>query len=419
MDHTAIFGPLAAAGYAVSLRSFSALDRYLGLSSLPFVLAETNAGVAVLARHLEGLRFPGADIADAAADSGDQTWYFRCVDPDDAEQYRPSFDLLSLAQNWSIRRFQDPQNVYPLIRKLRDRGKRPIPYSGNRETPPPEQPWWAGVNAAAGRYEALMDAAVILARYVDREDDGQDLLPRPAELLRFLDALAPGLPPKPEAQRFLLGSLLVSARPDRGLELLKAAGFIREFWPELARLDGVDHSKEFHPEGNVWTHTLETFRYRKPTGHNRGAYDFRLSLGLLLHDSGKPLSASSGSNRFDGHAELGARVARKFLTRLGYEAPLIEDICYLARNHMLPAALPRLLRLRLAKTQEILESPLFPTLLELYRCDESSSFKGLDGYYESSAAYQMYLRNRRNPYRFADGTKIGRQHARGGSHGGG
>jgi poly(A) polymerase len=53
-------------------------------------------------------------------------------------------------------------------------------------------------------------------------------------------------------------------------------------------------------------------------------------------------------------------------------------------------------------------SPLFPVLLELYRCDESSSFKGLDGYYESSAVYQSYLRNRRNPYRSADGKKLNR-----------
>jgi poly(A) polymerase len=417
MDHTAIFGPLAAEGYAVSLRSFSALDCYLGLSPLPFALAETNAGVATLARHLEGLRFPGADIADGAVEAGEQSWYFRCVDPDDSEHFLPSFGLLSFAQNWNSKRFQDPQNVYPLVRQFRNRGKKTIRHSNARETPAtlPDQPWWTGLNAGADRCRALMDAALILARYVEGEDAvlGQDPSPGPGELLRLLDQLPPGSPPKPEAQRLLLGSLLVSARPDRGLELLKAAGFIREHWPELALLDGVDHSKEFHPEGNVWAHTLETFRYRKSLSHNRGAYDFRLSLGLLLHDSGKPLAANSGGNRFDGHAELGARVARKFLERLGYAPALIADIRYLVRNHMLPAALPRL---PLAKTREILESPLFPTLLELYRCDESSSFKGLEGYYESSAAYQSYLRNRRNPYRFADGRKMERQHIRGGSH---
>jgi poly(A) polymerase len=47
--------------------------------------------------------------------------------------------------------------------------------------------------------------------------------------------------------------------------------------------------------------------------------------------------------------------------------------------------------------------------MELYRCDESSSFKGLDGYYESSAAYQAYLKHRRNPYRTAEGRKISRR----------
>jgi poly(A) polymerase len=73
---------------------------------------------------------------------------------------------------------------------------------------------------------------------------------------------------------------------------------------------------------------------------------------------------------------------------------------------MLPAAMPRL---PLIRTQEAMESPLFPTLMELYRCDESSSFKGLDGYYESSRAYQSYLKHRRNPYRNADGKKMGRR----------
>jgi poly(A) polymerase len=245
-----------------------------------------------------------------------------------------------------------------------------------------------------------MDGALILARYETEHTPPRN------EILRFLDTLPEGFPSKPEAQRLLLTGLLVSARPDRGLELLKAAGFISRFWPELGALDDVDHSKEYHPEGNVWKHTLETFRYRKSAVHNQAAYDLRLSLGLLLHDVGKPLAASSGSRRFDGHAELGARVGRKFLERLEFEPGLINDVYYLVKNHMLPAALPRL---PLVRTRETLESELFPTLLELYRCDESSSFKGLDGYYESSAAYQAYLRNRRNPYRSADGKKIGKR----------
>ncbi|AEF83626.1 putative RNA nucleotidyltransferase [Treponema primitia ZAS-2] len=428
MDHSAIFGPLVSAGHSVSLCGFSALDCYMGFTPLPFTRVDTNADIPALARLLEGLRFPGTDIADGAVDAGEHSYYFRCIDPEDffhnSNPSSPSYTLLSFYQNWNTKRFRDPLDMYPLIRALRFTGDpRKIP--GSKKDPLRLDPgnqkefalptseylsWQSGLNPRADHFQALMDAALILARYDEPGDSiiGRNTQPL-KEILRSLDTLSPGLPPKSEAQRLLLMGILVSPNPGRGLELLKAAGFIREFWPELDLLDDVDHSKEFHPEGNVWKHTLETLRYRKTTTHNRAAYDFRLSLGLLLHDVGKPLSASSGSRRFNGHAELGAQAARKFLERMEFKSSLIEDIYYLVKNHMLPAALPRL---PLIRTQEILESPLFPTLLELYRCDESSSFKGLDGYYESSAAYQSYLRNRRNPYRSADGKKLGKQGTR-------
>jgi putative nucleotidyltransferase with HDIG domain len=167
-----------------------------------------------------------------------------------------------------------------------------------------------------------MDGALILARYSLGEE------PRFREInqiVALIQQLPKGPPPGAEGQRTLLMGLLSSPRPGFGLELLKAAGFIAELWPELALLDDVDHSKEFHPEGNVWKHTMETFRYRKTAINSKTSFDFRLSLGLLLHDVGKPISESSGNHRFEAHAELGARQARKFLERLGFEKSLIED----------------------------------------------------------------------------------------------
>ncbi|MDR2739838.1 MAG: phosphohydrolase, partial [Treponema sp.] len=121
MDHTAIFDPLVSEAYSVRLHSFSALDSYMGLTPLPFTLAETNAGIPILARLLESLRFPGPDIADGAVDADEQSWYFHCVDLEDAETRRPSYSLLSLTQNLNTRRFQDPLDTYPLLRELRDR----------------------------------------------------------------------------------------------------------------------------------------------------------------------------------------------------------------------------------------------------------------------------------------------------------
>jgi poly(A) polymerase len=275
--------------------------------------------------------------------------------------------------------------------------------------------WWTGINPEASLWSVVMDGALILARYSPvndvQEGDSRRIVVEPAASFRGLRVEQL---PLAEGQRVLLTSLLVSRRPDLGLGLLKVAGFVEEFWPELARLDKVDHTKDFHPEGNVWEHTLGTFHYRKAAPQNRGgepslrrvlpAYDLRLSLGLLLHDVGKPLAVASGSRRFDGHAELGAWEARRFLERLQFEPSLIDDVFYLVKNHMLPAALPRL---PLARTGEIMESPLFSTLMELYRCDESSSFKDMDGYYKSSAVYQAYLRRQRNPSRALDGKATG------------
>jgi poly(A) polymerase len=411
----AIQETLTSAGYTVNFCGFSALDRYMGLPSLPFVWAETDADVQVLARLFEGLRFPGVDLANGAVETEGGSWYFRCLDSEElrwgrmipgvSENWRPSYTILSLTQDSRTQRFRDPGGIYPLIRRLRDGLPKNTPVPGTAAEQPAGFPWWTALNPETGRCRALMDGALILARYGPEHG----ALP----IAGTLRDLPRDVPPAPETQRVLLTALLVSRRPDLGLELLKAGGFVGELWPELAGMDKVDHSKEFHPEGNVWKHTLETFRYRKTILRSGPAaalpgkgHDLRLSLGLLLHDLGKPLAAASGPRRFDGHAEIGARAARKFLERLGYEAGLINDVCYLVKNHMLPAALPRL---PLVRTEEILKSSLFPTLLELYRCDESSSFKGLEGYYESSAAYQAYLRYRRNPYRSADGKKLGKR----------
>ncbi|MDR1507436.1 MAG: HD domain-containing protein [Treponema sp.] len=388
------------------LRGISALDSYFGIAGLPFTFVETSADIQTLARFFSALRFPGPEVADCAvpaspaADSGiapgDETaggnrdWYFFCIDPDTD---RPgfsgaagSFEILDFFLDLKTGHFLDPFGVYPLLRQMRQPG--PVDDDGA---------FWRRRDFSAERNRFLLDAALIFSRYdVFSPSPGGESRPARdspesrvfAEICAAAETLH-AAPPCAELQRIMLTAILLSERPGRGLELLKASGFIETYWNELALLDGAEHSKDFHPEGNAWKHTLETFRYRKTS-------DLILSLGLLLHDIGKPLAASSGRNRFDGHAELGAVTARRFLERLEFPPEPVNDICYLVKNHMLPAAIPRL---PLSRTESIMSSRLFPVLLELYRCDESSSFKGLDQYYKSSAVYRRFLRKRKNPYR--------------------
>jgi poly(A) polymerase len=402
-------GVLKSQGYMVRLAGFSALDNYLGLKPLPFLYIETDADPAALARFFEELRYPGASLADAAIDPGpdqERTIYFRCV-----EKNSPSV-MGGFYQDWTSGRFHDPQELYPLLRALkaakRQQSGPVLPEELFRRlfiTRPGSSPA-GGALEKKDLWENAFSMALFFARYcgtLSLGDSVQDAAGIPyngmscgqriTTLMKEGAALLESLPPAPlplcEAQRTLLTSLLLSPQSSLGFSFLKMPGLLKTLWPEVAALDQAGHSKEYHPEGNAWEHTLETLRYRKTK-------DLILSLGLLLHDIGKPLSASSGSRRFDGHAELGARIAAQFLSRLEYDSRIIGDIVYLVKNHMLPAALPRL---PLIRTREILESPLLPALMELYRCDEASSFKGLDGYYKSSAAVKAYLRNRSNPYR--------------------
>jgi poly(A) polymerase len=419
-------GILVSQGYEVRLRGFSAIDRYLDWDTLPFVLADTNAPLSSLAGCFEELRFPGAAVADAAVERGGRDYLFRC--PDSGAEEKPAYRLLHFAQDWQSGRFYDPWGFYPLLRQFRYQfretggsGRAGESQDSWAELPSDETPpWWEGFDQARDWQQAAVEGAQILARYggagfsapfSPASGQNSSRPPSPSQGRRKIGEIAaavrelPAAPlPGPAEQRMLLIELLDSPHPELGFEFLKRTGFVEKCWPELSILDDVDHSKEFHPEGNVWKHTLETFRHRK--GSPRSGYDLLLSLALLLHDSGKPLSESSGGQRFRGHAELGAVQARRFLDKLGFDSALIADVAWLVKNHMLPAAMPRL---PLIRTQEIMEAPLFSTLMELYRCDESSSFKGLDSYYKSSAAYQSYLKHRRNPYRSSDGKKIGKR----------
>ncbi|MCL2832824.1 MAG: HD domain-containing protein [Treponema sp.] len=377
-------------GYQARLFSFSALDKYLGLGSLPFSFAWTDAGLGELAHYADELNFPGADLADASLDSGGRRYYFRCGDSCESA-VNPSYSLLSLVQDLRNKRFLDIEGIYPDIRLLRKNESAKAPDDSEKLA------WWENLDSGTGCLQAIMDGALIVARY------GSTGLP-PRDFIETLgSAFDNESPPGAEKQQALLIGLMCSSRPDRGLEFLKSSGFLQKFWPEIALLDNADHAKEFHPEGNAWKHTLQTFEHRKQ--NSSGVYDLRLSLSLLLHDTGKPIAEDSGSHRFDHHAELGAATARRFMERLNFDSAFIEDVFYLVKNHMLPAALARLSP---AKTGDIMNSPLFPSLMELYRCDESSSFKGLDGFYRNSAAYQTYLRNMRNPYRSVSGKILGR-----------
>jgi poly(A) polymerase len=372
-----VFQRLSAAGIEAFEASFTALDRYLGQDPGPIRFVLAIGGLQDLARALDGIRFPGLGFADAALDleaegsldsdrKRPSVVYFRCADSLAAAE-GAAFSQLDLLRDPRRDVFLDPKDAYGCLRSAAAR--RSIAATAGRD----------------GAERELFEAAVLLAR------ESYELEPG-------------GATPEPprdypvEAQRALLTLVLTGPSPWRALELLRVSGFVEAYWPELARLSGTGQSKEFHPEGDAWDHTVETFRYRKLPS-------LGLSLALLLHDAGKPRAEKAEGRQFDRHAEIGRSVAERFLSRLGFPPALISDVSFLVRYHMMPAALGRMPMNRL---DGIIDDPRFPVLLEVYKCDELSTFRGPDGYYEACAAYKAWLRNSRNPWRGADGKKLAR-----------
>ncbi len=132
--------------------------------------------------------------------------------------------------------------------------------------------------------------------------------------------------------------LIVSGvRPSLGLRFLRDVGWLR-FFPELEALIDCPQDPEWHPEGDVWEHTLHCLDAfaRSRTGDPRE--DFIVGLAVLCHDMGKPLTTefSEGRWRSPLHEAAGEAPARSFLQRLTRESSLTEDVVTLVITHMRP-----------------------------------------------------------------------------------
>jgi tRNA nucleotidyltransferase/poly(A) polymerase len=179
-----------------------------------------------------------------------------------------------------------------------------------------------------------------------------------------------------ERLREELTKLLTEGAAGTAFEMLDKTRLLAVLLPEIARTKGVPQPPEFHPEGDVWTHILlmlQGLPEHPPA---------MLAWGVLLHDVGKPPtfkpSERSGDRiRFDGHAELGARMAVDICRRFRFSTEDTEQIESLVANHlrfkdvfqMRPATLKRFVRL-----------PRFEEHLELHRLDCMSSHRKLEAY---------------------------------------
>ena len=168
-----------------------------------------------------------------------------------------------------------------------------------------------------------------------------------------------------------LTRILTGNAPRRGFELLDETGLLEPVLPEVARMKGVEQPPEYHPEGDVWTHTLAMLGClcRPPLD---------LAWGCLLHDVGKPATQTFEDRiRFSGHEKAGAEMARRILERLRYPKELVERVEWLVAQHM---RFKDALKMSDATFKRFVRQPGFETLLELYRIDLAASGRSMENY---------------------------------------
>jgi len=175
----------------------------------------------------------------------------------------------------------------------------------------------------------------------------------------------------PERVRDELARILTEGGARRGFELLDETGLLGDILPEVAAMKGVAQPPEFHPEGDVWTHTLLLLeKLHHPT--------VTLAAGALLHDVGKPPTFRVADRiRFDGHAEEGVRLAHGILTRLRFSNEQTERIEALVAHHM---RFKDTGKMRESTLKRFLRMENFTEHLELHRLDCLSSNRKLDTY---------------------------------------
>ena len=190
--------------------------------------------------------------------------------------------------------------------------------------------------------------------------------------LRAMQRLAPLIHSvSAERVRDEIGRILTEGGARRGFELLDASGLLQEILPEIAAMKGVEQPPEFHPEGDVWIHTLMMLeQLREPS--------LTLALGVLLHDVGKPPTFRVAERiRFDGHVEKGVEMAHSILTRLRFPNDVIEQTEALIANHMKFKDVPRM---RESTLKRFLRLPAFEEHMALHRVDCLSSHGDLGNY---------------------------------------
>jgi poly(A) polymerase len=176
-----------------------------------------------------------------------------------------------------------------------------------------------------------------------------------------------------ERVRDELTRMLTEGHGRRAFRLLDESGLLPHVLPEISAMKGVEQPPQFHPEGDVFVHTLmllDNLPHPCPS---------TLAWGALLHDVGKPATFRVAPDRirFDNHVEVGEKIAEEICNRLRFSADDEAQILALVGNHM---RFGHVLRMKESTLKKFLRMPRFEEHMALHRADTLASHRQLSTY---------------------------------------
>jgi poly(A) polymerase len=198
-----------------------------------------------------------------------------------------------------------------------------------------------------------------------------------AETFRAIRKLAPQIKQvSRERQRDEVTKMLTEGAARQAFELLDQAWVLQQVLPEIAAMKGVKQPAQFHPEGDVWVHTMLMI------GGLSSGVSPTLAWGVLLHDVGKPPTFQSAAEtgdriRFNHHVDVGVRMAETICERFRFSNDDTEQIAALVDNHMKFGAVEEM---RKATLKKFVRLPHFEEHMALHRLDCLSSHRNLESY---------------------------------------
>jgi len=204
--------------------------------------------------------------------------------------------------------------------------------------------------------------------HFDLEPATQDAVKREASNIRHISV---------ERIREELNKILTRGGARRGFELMMQTDILQNILPEICRLKGVEQPPRFHPEGDVWQHTLKMLELLPADGEREK--NICLAWGTLLHDVGKALTRSEDEKgvHFYGHVQQGEIIADTIMQRLKFSRMQRETVVNLIRQHMV---FMNVRKMRPGRLKRFLRMPDFDLHLELHRLDCLASHGMLDNY---------------------------------------